>query len=55
MSKQTTKVIKGKETKGTYLDDDTIYIEGIGKVTKTGELDLRQFIRNAMALPSFNK
>jgi hypothetical protein len=55
MIKQIKKVINGKELTGTYLDEKTIIIEGIGKVTKIGELDLKQFIKDAMSLPSFWK
>jgi len=51
--KTVTKIIKGTELKGTYVDENTIYIEGLGTVKKTGELDLRNFIKDAMSLPSF--
>jgi hypothetical protein len=53
MTKQVVKEIKGQQLTGTYLDEKTIIIEGLGKVTKVGELDLRQFIRDAMSLPAF--
>jgi hypothetical protein len=43
--KQVTKMIKGKELTGTYVDEKTIIIEGIGKVTKVGELDLGSLLR----------
>lgn len=53
MTKQVVKEIKGQQLTGTYIDDKTIIIEGLGKVTKVGELDLRQFIKDAMSLPAF--
>jgi hypothetical protein len=48
-----TKEIKGNMLTGTYIDENTIIIDGIGNVRKVGELDMRQFIRDAMSLPSF--
>lgn len=51
--KQVTKIVKGKELTGTYVDENTIYIKGLGTVKKSGELDLKNFIKDAMSLPSF--
>ncbi|MED4534457.1 hypothetical protein ABET51_03475 [Metabacillus fastidiosus] len=53
MTKQVVKEIKGQKFTGTYLDENTIIIQGLGKVKKTGELDLKSFIKDAMSLPSF--
>ncbi|WP_165770717.1 hypothetical protein [Bacillus cereus] len=53
MEKQVVKEIKGQKLTGTYIDENTITIEGLGKVKKTGELDLKNFIKDAMSLPSF--
>lgn len=53
MAEQVTKIIKGVVLTGTYVDENTIVIEGLGKVKKSGELDLKNFIKDAMSLPSF--
>ena len=41
------KQIQGKELKGKQ-EENTYYVEGIGKVTKQGELDLANFIDDVM-------
>jgi len=51
--KTVTKIIKGTELKGTYVDENTIHIKGLGTVKKTGELDLKNLINDVMSLPSF--
>lgn len=53
MTKQVTKEIRGKLLDCTYIDENTIIVEGLGTVKKTGELDLKNFIKDAMSLPSF--
>lgn len=53
MTKQVTKVIKGTELTGTYVDENTIHIKGLGTVKKSGELDLKNLIKDIMSLPSF--
>jgi hypothetical protein len=50
---QVTKVVKGKELTGTYVNENTIHIKGLGTVKRSGELDLKNFIKDAMGLPSF--
>ena len=48
-----TKMIKGQEVTGTYIDANTIYVHGIGTVSSVGELDLKNLIKDLMGLPSF--
>ncbi|GEB76173.1 hypothetical protein [Sporolactobacillus inulinus] len=35
------------------VDDKTVIVEGVGKATSVGELDMEKFIEIAMGLPSF--
>jgi hypothetical protein len=42
-----------KEAKVIVVDDKTVIVEGIGKATDVGELDIKKFIEVAMGLPSF--
>lgn len=35
------------------VEDKTVIVEGIGKATDVGELDMKKFIEVAMGLPSF--
>lgn len=41
------------EDKVKIVDNKTVVIEGIGKATDVGELDIKKFIEVAMGLPSF--
>ncbi len=41
------------ESKVIIVDDKTVIIEGLGKVTDVGDLDVKRFIEVAMGLPSF--
>lgn len=43
------------EESQAIIDDKTIIVEGVGKATSVGELDLKRFIEVAMSLPSFWK
>lgn len=57
MSKQQVKdeyiEIKGKKHKVIKVDEKTVVVEGIGKATDVGTLDMEKFIEVAMNLPSF--
>ncbi|WP_161783129.1 hypothetical protein [Pontibacillus yanchengensis] len=55
MSKQKVLESKGKLELVEIIDEKTIYIEGKGKATDVGELDMRKFIHEAMNLNSFWK
>ena len=44
---------KQKENKVIIVDNRTVIVEGIGKATDIGELDIKKFIEVAMGLPSF--
>ncbi|WP_163528806.1 hypothetical protein [Halobacillus ihumii] len=44
---------KHNEDNVVIVDDKTVIIEGIGKATDVGELDVEKFIEVAMGLPSF--
>jgi len=35
------------------VDKKTVVVEGVGKATDHGELDMKKFIEVAMGLPSF--
>jgi hypothetical protein len=48
-----TKHTKHNEAKVIIVDDKTVAVEGIGKATDVGELDIKKFIEIAMGLPSF--
>lgn len=37
----------------TMVNEKTVFVEGIGKATDIGKLDLRKFIEVAMNLKSF--
>jgi hypothetical protein len=43
------------KTEVTIIDDKTVYVEGIGKASDAGRLDMRKFIEVAMNLNSFWK
>lgn len=44
---------KQSEPKVIIVDEKTVIVEGIGKATDVGELDIKKFIEVAMGLPSF--
>ncbi|GMO00643.1 hypothetical protein PthstB1num2_26830 [Parageobacillus thermoglucosidasius] len=44
---------KSKKPKVIVVNDKTVIVEGIGKATDVGELDMRKFINVAMGLKSF--
>lgn len=44
---------KLKEANVTVVDEKTVIVEGVGKATDIGELDVKKFIEIAMGLPSF--
>jgi hypothetical protein len=50
MSKQ---LSKNNEKEIIIVDEKTVIVEGIGKATGVGELDMEKFIDVAMSLPSF--
>lgn len=35
------------------IDENTIYIKGVGTVSQVGELDVEKFIEVVMSVPSF--
>ncbi|HET7577784.1 MAG TPA: hypothetical protein VFK33_00780 [Bacillales bacterium] len=51
------KVIKSYHNKNGnkvfVYENGTVYVEGVGKATDVGELDMKGFIETAMSLPSF--
>jgi hypothetical protein len=44
-----------EEPQAIINDDKTLIVEGVGKVTSVGELDMKRFIEVALSLPSFWK
>ncbi|OMC69147.1 hypothetical protein BK126_15385 [Paenibacillus sp. FSL H7-0326] len=44
-----------EESQADIDDDKTVIVEGIGKATSVGELNMKMFITVAMGLPSFWK
>lgn len=48
-------VVKGETLRVILVDEKTktVYVEGKGKATSTGKLNIEGFIDKAMSLPSF--
>jgi hypothetical protein len=44
---------KHDEAKVVIVDDKIVIVEGIGKATDVGTIDMKKFIEIAMGLPSF--
>jgi hypothetical protein len=53
MTKQEFVEVNGKKHKVIIVDEKTVIVEGIGKATDVGTLDMEKFIDVAMSLPSF--
>lgn len=50
---QEQQLTKNSKREITLVDDKTVVVEGLGKATDVGTLDMEKFIEVAMNLPSF--
>ncbi|MFJ6211547.1 hypothetical protein [Lysinibacillus sp. NPDC092081] len=44
-----------EESQAIIDDEKTVIVEGVGKATRIGELDMKRFIEVALNLPTFWK